>query len=88
MIIIKIFISFAAVAVNGELLYAVVEVDHVLDDSYTSSGGKKLGSVLKPGETKLFIIVASELVSLLEAKWGVKLLIRKTFAGNSLENCR
>lgn len=84
----NILFQLAAVAVNPELLYAVVEVQPVLED--TSKTGKQinLGRILTNGERKPFIIVASALISTLESKWGVKLLIRKTFPGSALENCR
>ncbi|KAM3224551.1 hypothetical protein ACQJBY_057749 [Aegilops geniculata] len=79
----------AAVAVNPELSYAVVELQSVLE-SQSTSGGKqqKLGSILSSGIEKPFIIVASDLVSVLESKWGVKLVIRKSFPGSVLEHCR
>ncbi|XP_068637235.1 isoleucine--tRNA ligase, chloroplastic/mitochondrial isoform X1 [Aristolochia californica] len=76
----------AAVAVNGQLLYAVAQVGGFLEDG--SSGSKKLGAVLKSGQSKPFLIVASELVPTLESKWGVKLSVKKTFMGSSLENYR
>ncbi|XP_020261568.1 isoleucine--tRNA ligase, chloroplastic/mitochondrial isoform X1 [Asparagus officinalis] len=80
----------AAVAVNPELLYAVAEVQSILEDtsSAPSVKNKNIGRVLKNGERKPFLIVASELIPTLESKWGVKLLIRKTFLGSALENCR
>lgn len=80
----------AAVAVNPELLYVVAEVQSVLEDVSKSHEGKQinLGRILTNGERKLFIIVASELIPTLESKWGVKLLITKTFPGSALENCR
>jgi isoleucyl-tRNA synthetase len=75
--------------VNPELSYAVIEVQSVLE-SESASGGKqrKLGSILSSGNEKPFIIVASDLVSVLESKWGVKLAIRKSFPGSVLEHCR
>lgn len=80
----------AAVAVNPELLYAVAEVQLILEDTSSASSvkNKNIGRVLKNGERKPFLIVASELIPTLESKWGVKLLIRKTFLGSALENCR
>lgn len=80
----------AAVAVNPELLYAIVEVQSSTGDSSKSPGGKQksFGRILKSGERKPFLIVASEIISTLESRWGVKLLIRKTFPGSALENCR
>ncbi|XP_012083940.1 isoleucine--tRNA ligase, chloroplastic/mitochondrial isoform X2 [Jatropha curcas] len=78
----------AAVAVNAKLQYAVIEVQS-LEDALTSSANKKRrrGNVLRQ-QKKPFLIVASDLVSTLEAKWGVKLVIRKTLSGSDLENCR
>ncbi|PKA55411.1 Valine--tRNA ligase [Apostasia shenzhenica] len=75
----------AAVAVNPALLYCVAEV-HLAK----SSGAKQIntGSVLRNGEKKLFIIMALDLINILESKWGVKLTIRKSFLGSALENCR
>ncbi|XP_044404592.1 isoleucine--tRNA ligase, chloroplastic/mitochondrial isoform X2 [Triticum aestivum] len=79
----------AAVAVNPELSYAVVELQSVLESESTSGGKQqKLGSILSSGIEKPFIIVASDLVSVLESKWGVKLVIRKSFPGSVLEHCR
>lgn len=79
----------AAVAVNSKLQYAVVEVQSPNVDVSTSSGdGKRmLGKVLREHE-RPFVIVASDLVSTLEAKWGVKLLVKKTLLGSDLEYCR
>ncbi|XP_020110492.1 isoleucine--tRNA ligase, chloroplastic/mitochondrial isoform X2 [Ananas comosus] len=80
----------AAVAVNSGLEYVVAELHASVEDTLATSGGKQIkrGNALKVGENKLFVIVASELVSRLESKWGVKLSIRKTFPGSALENCR
>ncbi|WOL06641.1 isoleucine--tRNA ligase, chloroplastic/mitochondrial isoform X1 [Canna indica] len=79
----------AAVAVNAELVYVVAEVDQVLEDATMPEGKqKKLGSFLKTSEKKPFVIVASDLVSTLESKWGVKLVVKKVFQGSTLENCR
>nr|BAK03064.1 predicted protein [Hordeum vulgare subsp. vulgare] len=79
----------AAVAVNPELSYAVVELQPVLESESTSGGKqRKLGSIFSSGNEKPFIIVASDLVSVLESKWGVKLVIRKSFPGSVLEHCR
>ncbi|KAJ6430920.1 hypothetical protein OIU84_018431 [Salix udensis] len=79
----------AAVAVNAKLQYAVIEVQSFLGDASTSSGNKKqrLGHVLKE-EKQRFLIVASDLVPTLEAKWGVKLAVKKTLLGSDLENCQ
>ncbi|KAI4317590.1 hypothetical protein L6164_025451 [Bauhinia variegata] len=79
----------AAVAINAKLEYAVVEVES-LPEQISSSGQtkkKRLGNVLKE-ERKPFLIVASELVPGLEAKWGVKLIVKKRHLGSDLENCR
>lgn len=80
----------AAVAVNPKLLYAVAEFHSIPKDTAVLSKEKQanLGSALKVGQTKPFVIVASELVSTLETKWGVKLVVKKTFLGSALENCR
>ncbi|XP_024996094.1 isoleucine--tRNA ligase, chloroplastic/mitochondrial isoform X2 [Cynara cardunculus var. scolymus] len=79
----------AAVAVNSKLQYAVVEVQSLSPDAASSSeGGKtRLGSVLK-GNERPFFIVALDLVPTLEAKWYVKLAVKKTVLGSDLENCR
>ncbi|BAF10207.1 isoleucine--tRNA ligase, chloroplastic/mitochondrial [Oryza sativa Japonica Group] len=79
----------AAVAVNPELTYVVVELQSVLESESTSGGNqRKLGSILSPGSQKPFIIVAADLVSALESKWGTKLIIQKSFPGSALEHCR
>ncbi|GAV74906.1 tRNA-synt_1 domain-containing protein/zf-FPG_IleRS domain-containing protein/Anticodon_1 domain-containing protein [Cephalotus follicularis] len=79
----------AGVAVNAKLQYAVVEVQLSIEDIPTSSGSEKrrLGNVLKEPK-KPFLIVAFDLVPTLEAKWGVKLIVKKTLKGSDLENCR
>ncbi|KAJ8766408.1 hypothetical protein K2173_022467 [Erythroxylum novogranatense] len=78
----------AAVAVNANLQYAVVEIQSNSEDA-SSSGHKnrKLGNVLKE-QKKHFLVVASELVPTLEAKLGIKLVVKKTMLGSDLENCR
>ncbi|CAN1164436.1 Isoleucine--tRNA ligase, chloroplastic/mitochondrial [Linum perenne] len=79
----------AAVAVNDKLQYAVVEFQSFLEDSSLSTGKQKKipGNVLR--EQKLpFLVVASDLVPTLEAKWGVKLLIKKRMLGSELEGFR
>eukprot|EP00262_Sarcandra_glabra_P011763 TRINITY_DN2896_c0_g2_i1.p1 TRINITY_DN2896_c0_g2~~TRINITY_DN2896_c0_g2_i1.p1 ORF type:complete len:1114 (-),score=229.52 TRINITY_DN2896_c0_g2_i1:171-3194(-) len=80
----------AAVAVNAELLYAVVEVQSLDEDISTSPGSRKIkwGNILKSGQRKPFLIVASELVPTLQSKWGVRLTVKKTLLGSALENCR
>ncbi|CAL5415533.1 unnamed protein product [Camellia sinensis] len=67
-----------AVAVNSKLQYAVVEVHALLGDASTSPGDRKkrLGNVLKE-QNKPFLIIASDLLSTLEAKWGTKLVVKK-----------
>ncbi|WOG83392.1 hypothetical protein DCAR_0102567 [Daucus carota subsp. sativus] len=79
----------AAVAVNAKLKYAVVEMHRPLADVSTSSadGKKRVGNFLKEQENS-FLIVAEDLVSTLEAKWGVELVIKKLLLGSDLENCR
>lgn len=79
----------AAVAVNGKLQYAVVEVSSASVDSSTSSGDgkKRLGNFMKDDKS-LYLIVALDLVSTLESKWGLKLTLKKTVLGSDLENCR
>ncbi|KAH9765819.1 isoleucine--tRNA ligase [Citrus sinensis] len=79
----------AAVAVNAKLQYAVVEIQSLLEGDSAAPANKKSrpGNVLKD-QKKVFIIVASDLVPTLEAKWGTKLVIKKTLAGSDLENCR
>lgn len=81
--------GFAAVAVNGKLQYAVVEVSSASVDSSTSSGDgkKRLGNFMKDDKS-LYLIVALDLVSTLESKWGLKLTLKKTVLGSDLENCR
>lgn len=78
-----------AVAVNAKLKYAVVEMHRPLADVSTSSadGKKRVGNFLKEQENS-FLIVAEDLVSTLEAKWGVELVIKKLLLGSDLENCR
>ncbi|TYI64556.1 hypothetical protein E1A91_D09G096900v1 [Gossypium mustelinum] len=79
----------AAVAVNAKLQYAVVEAKSLSEDVHPSAGNKKkrLGNIVT--EPKMpFFIVASDLVPTLEAKWGIKLIVKKTLSGSDLENCR
>lgn len=74
---------------NAKLQYAIVEVQPLSGDVSLSAGNKKqrLGNILKESK-KPFLIVASDLVPTLEAKWGVKLIIKKILSGSDLENCR
>ncbi|KAF6173666.1 hypothetical protein GIB67_023025 [Kingdonia uniflora] len=80
----------AAVAVNAKLQYAVTEVLELLEESSVvpGSGKRRLGSLLKREERKPYLIVALDLVPTLEAKWGVKLAVKKTLLGSVLESCR
>lgn len=80
---------FAAVAVNGKLQYAIVEVHSSPGDTPVPKEDKrrKLGLVLK-GDKRPFLVVASDLVPALEVKWGVKLSVKKILFGSDLENCR
>lgn len=81
--------QFSAVAVNAKLEYVVAEVHHALEDATISEKKQtKAGRLLKISERKPFVIVASELVPMLESKWGVKLVVKKAFLGSTLENCR
>ncbi|KAF3456218.1 hypothetical protein FNV43_RR00868 [Rhamnella rubrinervis] len=77
----------AAVAVNAKLKYAVVEVQTLSETLSAENKRQRIGNVLKE-EKKPFIIVASDLVQALEAKWGLKLVVRKQLLGSDLENCR
>ncbi|KAK6930167.1 Methionyl/Valyl/Leucyl/Isoleucyl-tRNA synthetase, anticodon-binding [Dillenia turbinata] len=79
----------SAVAVNAKHQYAVVVVGPPLDSGPVSTreGKHRLGNALKE-QKNLFLIVASDLVAALEAKWRMKLSVRKTFLGSDLENCR
>ncbi|KAL0457403.1 UNVERIFIED_CONTAM: Isoleucine--tRNA ligase, chloroplastic/mitochondrial [Sesamum latifolium] len=79
----------AAVAVNSKLQYAVVEVDSSSIDTTAPSVNKekRVGNVLKD-HNKLYLVVALDLVPTLEAKWGVKLIVKTSLTGAELENCR
>ncbi|XP_057956908.1 isoleucine--tRNA ligase, chloroplastic/mitochondrial [Malania oleifera] len=78
----------AAVAVNAKLQYAVVGIHSHYDVSLSPGNGKqKFGNILKEQRRPL-LIVALDLVPTLEAKWGLKLVIKKTLLGSDLENCR
>ena len=83
------FSPFSAVAVNAKLQYSVIEVHSPLEDVSMPKQSEKgrLGNVLKE-QKNLFLVVASDLVPTLEAKWGLKLVIKKTVLGSDLENCR
>jgi isoleucyl-tRNA synthetase len=75
--------------VSAKLQYAIVEVQSLSGDISLSAGNRKqrLGNILKESK-KPFLIVASDLVPTLEAKWGVKLIVKKLLLGSDLENCR
>lgn len=79
----------AAVAVNARLNYSVVELlsqEEAVPVS-SSNGKRRFGSIL--GELKKpYLIVATDLVETLESKWGVKLLVKRTFLGSDIENCK
>lgn len=53
----------------------------------TGNKKKKPGNILKEGK-RPFLVVASDLVPTLEAKWGVKIVVKKKLLGSELENCR
>ncbi|KAJ1395364.1 Valyl/Leucyl/Isoleucyl-tRNA synthetase, editing domain [Sesbania bispinosa] len=77
------------VAVNPKLEYAVVEVKSLHEHGPSTGGAKKKGhGLVMKDEKKPFLIVASELVSKLEEKWGVKLVIKTRQLGSDLENYR
>lgn len=79
----------AAVALNGKLQYAIVEVHSTVEDISAVQGDKRLrtGNVLN-GETPLFVIVALDLVATLQKKWGKQLSVKKVLLGSDLENSR
>ncbi|XP_078444252.1 tRNA synthetase class I (I, L, M and V) family protein [Wolffia australiana] len=77
----------AAVAVNSQLTYAIVEVQPCENESTSRESKLKVGNVLKDESRKLFVVVALELVPTLQSKWGVKLEVKKTFPGSALEKC-
>lgn len=83
------FIFCPAVAVNPKLEYVIVKVDSLPEEVSPGGGAKKrkLGNILQE-EEKPYLIVASDLVSKLEAKWGVKLAIKRKLLGSDLEKCR
>ncbi|CAH9142186.1 unnamed protein product [Cuscuta epithymum] len=78
----------AAVALNAKLQYAIVEVQSVtVVNSSTRNGAMIPGKLLKCFEN-LFLVVALDLVSTLEAKWNLKLVVKKTILGADLEKSR
>lgn len=72
---------------NAKLRYAIVEVQTQPETLSAENKKQRFGNVLKE-EKKPFLIVASDLVQTLEAKWGLKLVVRKTLLGSDLENFR
>lgn len=74
---------------NAKLQYAIVELQTLSEDLSLSAANKKrqLGNFLKE-EEKPYLIVALDLVPTLEAKWSVKLIIRKTLSGSDIDNSR
>lgn len=82
-------VLWLAVAVNAKLHYAIVELLAPSEDVSFLAGNKKKkpGNILKE-EKRPFLVVASDLVPTLEAKWGVKLVVKKKLLGSELENCR
>ena len=94
----------AAVAVNGKLTYAVVEVRPPVDSTLDSQalkeprfgkGPRNMGRALdqmpstNSGTLAIrYLLVAEDLVSSLAAKLGRPLEVKSTFLGATLENCR
>ena len=82
-----------AVAVNDQLIYAVVEIQPSTvseEESEASKNGKgkaRSGSALQSPQTKN-VIIAADLVPALQAKWGVSLEVKGTFPGSALEHSR
>ncbi|KAK9699626.1 hypothetical protein RND81_08G185500 [Saponaria officinalis] len=76
----------AAVAVNAKLKYSVVELLSPLED-VSANTKRRFGSVLGDLQ-KPYVIVASDLVPTLEAKWGRKLLVKRSFLGSDIELCK
>ena len=70
------------VAINGQLLYVVVQVQTKSFVDTTTEGVKKLIF-----ESIQHIIVATYLVSTLQLKLGVELDVLGKFCGSDLENC-
>ena len=70
-----------AIEVNGQLLYAMVQVR---TKSYADTATK---GVKKPiFESSQHIVVAANLVSTVQLKWGVELDALGTFCGSDLQN--
>ncbi|MCO5558729.1 hypothetical protein L7F22_012315 [Adiantum nelumboides] len=84
-----------AVSVNDNLLYAVVKVHHPLQTNSVEDGSSKVGASTK---TKLgngwhnpnlqYLVIALDLVEVLQSKWRVKLEVKGTLLGSALEHCR
>ncbi|KAF6163962.1 hypothetical protein GIB67_011653 [Kingdonia uniflora] len=68
------------VGISSKQQYAVTEVLEQLEESFVvpGSGKGRLDSLLKREERKPYLIVALYLVPTLEAKWVVKLAVKKT----------
>lgn len=83
----------AAVAVNDQLTYAVVEIqqsgtsEEESDATKTGKGKRRVGAALEKPQVK-YLIVAADLVPALQAKWGVTLEVKGTCLGSALEHCR
>lgn len=90
LVMISYYFLRAAVAVNAKLQYSVVEVHPILEsgDASTGKGKKYLGNVFISKQRNPSLVVATDLVPALEAKWGVKLTLKRTLLGLDLENCR
>lgn len=83
----------AAVAVNDQLTYAVVEIQQPTPSEgesetfKTGKGKARTGSALQTPQVK-YVVVAADLVPALQAKWGVSLEVKGTFPGSALEHSR
>lgn len=78
----------AAVAASDHLTYAVVEIKHVAAQlDATGDSGKKIGSGLANSKVR-YLVVAFDLVSVLEDKWRATLEVKGTFPGRVLEHSR
>eukprot|EP00252_Welwitschia_mirabilis_P004501 TRINITY_DN14836_c0_g1_i1.p1 TRINITY_DN14836_c0_g1~~TRINITY_DN14836_c0_g1_i1.p1 ORF type:complete len:1110 (-),score=238.68 TRINITY_DN14836_c0_g1_i1:463-3792(-) len=82
----------AAVAVNGKLIYAIVEVCPSMKEAEEKPlGTRKRGMLFKSCEHNgmtQYLVVAKDLIATLQKKWGVDLKVKKTFLGSALEHCR
>lgn len=83
----------AAVAVNDQLTYAVVEIqpsgtsEEESGATKTGKGKRRVGAALEKPQVK-YLILAADLVPALQAKWGVSLEVKGTCLGSALEHCR